>query len=75
MQGSKDIFFHFLFKNIHVYYQVPFISNNTECNQTFLISSFFSATVSISRFSRHYVKPQSKLCDTFVNISLILTND
>ena len=75
MQGNKYIFFHFLFKNIHVYYQVPFISNNTECYQTFLISSFFSATVSISRFSRHYVKPQSKFCGTFVNISLILTND
>ena len=46
MQGSKYIFFHFLFQNIHVYYQVPVISNNTECYQTFLISSFFSATES-----------------------------
>ena len=46
MQGSKDIFFHFLFQNIHVYYQVPVISNNTKCYQTFLISSFFSATES-----------------------------
>ena len=39
------IFFPFLYKNIHVYYHVPFISN-TECYQTFLISSFFSATES-----------------------------
>ena len=46
MQGSKYIFFPFLCKNIHVYYHVPFISNNTECYQTFLISSFFSATES-----------------------------
>ena len=30
------IFFPFLCKNIHVYYHVPFISNNTECYQTFL---------------------------------------
>ena len=35
----------------------------------------FCNWVSISRFSRHYVKPQSKFCCTFVNISLILTND
>ena len=40
------VFFPFLCKNIHVYYHVPFISNNTECYQTFLICSFFSATES-----------------------------
>ena len=40
------LFFPFLCKNIHVYYHVPFISNNTECYQTFLISYFFSATES-----------------------------
>ena len=75
MQGSTDIFFHFLVQNIHVYYQVPVISNNTKCYQTFLISSFFSATESPFQGSRHYAKLQSKFCCIFVSISLILTND
>ena len=77
MQGSEDIFFHFLFQNIHVYYQVPVISNNTKCYQTFLISSFFSATESPFQSFQGiiYVKPQSKFCCIFVSISLILTND
>ena len=35
----------------------------------------FCNWVSISKFSRHNVKPQSKFCCIFVNISLILTND
>ena len=59
MQGSKDIFFHFLFQNIHVYYQVPVISNNTKCYQTFLISSFFSATES----------PFQRLASSWINIA------
>ena len=76
MQGSKDIFFHFLFQNIHVYYQVPVISNNTECYQTFLISSFFSATESPFQGFQGIMWSLSKnYCCTFVNISLILTND
>ena len=69
------IFFPFLCKNIHVYYQVPFISNNRMLSDISDIFFLFCNWVSISRFSRHYVKPQSKFCCTFVNISLILTND
>ena len=45
-RAANKYIFSFLCKNIHVYYHVPFISNNTECYQTFLISSFFSATES-----------------------------
>ena len=43
---AANKFFYLLFKNIPVYYQVPFSSNSTECYQIFLISSFFSATES-----------------------------
>ena len=76
MQGSKYIYiFPFLCKNIHTYYQVPFISNNRMLSDISDIFFLFCNWVSISRFSRHYVKPQSKFCCTFVNISLILTND
>ena len=75
-RAANKYIFSFLCKNIHVYYHVPFISNNTECYQTFLISSFFSATESpFQGFQGIIVKPQSKFCCTFVNISLILTND
>ena len=45
-RAANKYIFSFLCKNIHVYYHVPFISNRTECYQTFLISSFFSATES-----------------------------
>ena len=73
MQGSKYIYFFLFF--VKTYMSIImfhlFLTTQNAIRHFFLFCNW----VSISRFSRHYVKPKSKFCCTFVNISLILTND